>query len=357
MRHEGDDESSARLGAGPWHLTMQSCGLLLMEIAVGEYLEDPRLATKTLPVEHRHVVRAFRLLEILQTARGRWQKREQEAIAKAQAEEATVAAKELESANRRALIATPQPVSLSSQFGHWEPPPPEAANHTNSALLRSQGMSVEDGGAPGSGACPRPPPSAEVICLKPGDTSVPGMDVGYGPEGAQVQRADVARVLFTDREVMRKTLLRGEARTFASDACDSIQLAIPKEDGNKKQRKALSRVHWEAVVSAALQQYDVGVFVKASESQVEERRGQSYLQMKLPAASDQRASAEFHNKLMQMCQVSLATYDEEAKKRAERQGRKPKTRQANQPVQQVDANDTESQINLAAEHPIPAPGE
>ena len=45
--------------------------------------------------------------------------------------------------------------------------------------------------------------------LLPTDPSVLGMDIGCGPDGASVQRADVGTPFVHDRQIKRATLLRG----------------------------------------------------------------------------------------------------------------------------------------------------
>ena len=114
----------------------------------------------------------------------------------------------------------------------------------------------------------------EVKCLVPDDDEVPRMEVGYGQEGAQVQRADVGTIILPDREIMKKTLLRGDALIFVGKVCDAISSS--KMEGAKRKRTSLAKAHWEAVVAAAMEQYRVGTFVHGSQSPLAQRRGQSY---------------------------------------------------------------------------------
>ena len=49
------------------------------------------------------------------------------------------------------------------------------------------------------------------------------MDVGYGVAGASVQLGDTSENICTDREIMKKTLMRGKATVYCSDVCDSLR--------------------------------------------------------------------------------------------------------------------------------------
>eukprot|EP00959_Pyramimonas_sp_CCMP1952_P116938 2444305-Pyramimonas_sp.AAC.1 len=42
-------------------------------------------------------------------------------------------------------------------------------------------------------------------------------------EGASAQLSDQGEVILSDREVMKKTLMRGEPVTFGQDVCDSVR--------------------------------------------------------------------------------------------------------------------------------------
>ena len=75
-------------------------------------------------------------------------------------------------------------------------------------------------------------------CLLPNDPDVPGLDVGYGPGGASVQRADLK--FLHDREVMQKTLLRGDPVITASAACDVICSRSSRAGNPEVKRKRVS---------------------------------------------------------------------------------------------------------------------
>ena len=72
-------------------------------------------------------------------------------------------------------------------------------------------------------------------------------------------------------------------------------------------------------MKAGLEQFRVGKFVPASDSAL--AKPQSYIQLELPPAGQNAAAAEYHNRLMMLCQVSLAQILEAIQRRAEK--RKP----------------------------------
>ena len=72
-------------------------------------------------------------------------------------------------------------------------------------------------------------------------------------------------------------------------------------------------------MKAGLEQFRVGKFVPANESILE--KPQSYIQLDLPPAGQELAAAEYHNRLMKLCQVSLAQVLDAVQRRAEK--RKP----------------------------------
>ncbi|CAK0813141.1 unnamed protein product [Prorocentrum cordatum] len=316
-RDDGDVEEAARLGAAPWHLAVLSSALLVLEIAVGEHDGTADFRSRCLRVQEAHVVRGFDLIRLCHDVRKAWQA---ETPGDADAA-AALASQALENASRSQLAAMP-PNGLPG-FDEWQatqttpqvPPVPEpeggegAPGGTGAGTFPADvDPPVHPAGAPRGGA-PAAAPAQPLMLLKPGDPEVPSMGVGHGEGGAQVQRPDVGAVILKDREMMKKTLMRGGARVFCPDACDSIS-AVSAGEGAKRSRKALRRAHWEAVMRAGLEKYRVGTFVHRTDSEA-------------PPQGDAAAAGMFHNRLMEMCQLGLATYMECASKRAEKQSARP----------------------------------
>ncbi len=126
------------------------------------------------------------------------------------------------------------------------------------------------------------------------------MSVGYGPDGAQVQRGSP---LFKDRELMQKVLLKGDIVVTSQQACD----AIGKRTGGK--RKTATRDDFERVVEAGLERYRVGKYIRR------ERSTPARLEMELPDPMDQLGVRTFHNRLMQLAQVGYGDYSAAVAKR------------------------------------------
>ena len=148
-------------------------------------------------------------------------------------------------------------------------------------------------------------------CLMPGDPEVPAMDVGYGIDGASVQDPGYGDVIYTDREIMKKTILRGDQTIHCGDACDSIR-KYPR--GEKP--KPLKQAHWKAVMQAGLSQYRVGAYEDGEGAAV--RPGKPRVQLQLPPADDEALQLEYHNRLMRLCGVSMHTFSNAIRGKATR---------------------------------------
>ena len=308
----GDVMKAARLGAASWHLAMLSCGVLLMELAVGDFEGCLALRERRLAIEQHHVVRAYDLMMVLQAVRDAWctpSRRE----AKISSQEKS----DLEEATRRAAAAAPSGLPLGGRgFGAWAPTQVEmdvSDKKGDAEALVSQRADGVERQAP------------EVRALLPSDVAVPSMSVGYGPDGAQVQRSDLGTVILSDREVMRATILRGEATVFGADVCGSISRRTSKQDEHETKRprkESLKLCHWEAVMKAGLQMYRVGTFFPAGQADEDgaDRRKKkgSYVKLELPPADDDGLRLLYNNRLVEMCQVTYATFIDAASRRMEK---------------------------------------
>lgn len=364
-RDSGSVTEAARLGAGPWHLAMLAGALVVFEIAVGVYDGTEQKAARTVKVEEEHVSRAYAWLQVLHALRREWssQPADADALATQQA---------LDAATRAAQASMHAGASLP-EFGEWCPTQTQAAAATGSeaglpapAIAALVDIEVDHPGgdwpeareAPNTPAAAGPtqasrgsaPDPRNVRCLAPGDPEVPSMEVGYGENGAQVQRPDEGHVILKDREVMKKTLLRGEAICFGSDVCGSISAALPRVDGAKRRRSSLALRHWDSVMKAALEQYRVGKFVSALDSERQDRPRQSYIQIELPPASDEAMQRLYHNRMMQMCQLALATFSHSVAERGERVGRR--RRSAPVPAPPAPGADLQEAAPAAGQGPV-----
>ena len=113
-----------------------------------------------------------------------------------------------------------------------------------------------------------PAPASQERYLLPVDAEVPGPDVGYGPGGASVQREDLG-LSFKDREIMKRTVMRGQCVVFGSDVCEAMKCkadgpnaedAEPAAKRAKTKRNTLRLPQWKLVMQAGLDEYRVGVY-------------------------------------------------------------------------------------------------
>ena len=269
-------------------------------------------------------MRAHDLLDILYGIRGPWQ------------ESMDLLATQVREPSRHAAATRPPAELAGFGYGEW------VATQTQpkqQAPPRSPDEKAADGR--GTGAAD-PSTSATAVLPKsllPSDPEVPNMDVGYGLEGASVQREDLGTIYLTDRDIMKKTLLRGEAWAFSGDACDAIGIraAAAAGGGGKRKKVALQRLHWGLVMKAGLSQYCVGTFVPASESKSVKR--QSYVQFDLPMAGDPLTSRQY-----QPAHAALPSRIEHGDGPGRRAGRKAR----GQPAAEAQADEAATLVAAAA---------
>lgn len=119
---------------------------------------------------------------------------------------------------------------------------------------------------------------------------------GYGDGGQSVQ--DVH--LFTDRDVMRRTILRGDAVVLKEHMVDVLKKAKPGE----KRRQTIGSRNWEAVMRAGLAKFPVGKLLDAGTSN-------SRVVFAAPPLHNPLAKVVYHNLLVDLCQVSLRRFTTE----------------------------------------------
>ena len=133
--------------------------------------------------------------------------------------------------------------------------------------------------------------------------------------------ADYGPAILSDREVMKKTVLRGTAEVYGVDVCDTTAVRYADEgDNKKKRRRSLRLAHWEAVMRAGLEQYRVGEFCPIGS--LKDRPTQSFIKLALPPANDEQSTRLFHNRLMMLCQVSYHALAEKILTAGQRKSRK-----------------------------------
>ena len=236
-------------------------------------------------------------------------------------------------------VAVDESVEAAALDGRDAFAPPEGPGSTPDASLPPPAVAPTPSvlAAPENGLGPmgRAKRARTYKALLPGDDEVKRMDEGYGAGGASVQRADMGPVLLSDREMMKKTLLRGESTIFGNDVCDSIRL-VPKVDaragrlgadvqdgakGKSQPRQSLKMAHWIAVMQAGLEQERIGVFDAAKGNP--DRHG-ARVHLHLPAEDDPEATTEYHNRLMRLCCLGFTSLMEAVAKKGEKTARKPR---------------------------------
>lgn len=140
--------------------------------------------------------------------------------------------------------------------------------------------------------------------LKLGDPELPPMSEGYGQDGASVQDPMHGDIVFSDREIMQKTLLRGEPCIFGFQVIDSNQVR-QKTGATKIQRTSIKMAHWKAVMAAGLGKFRVGAYSDGTDCTDQPRKARIYLE--LPANDSPELTKQFHNRLMMLCQLPLVT--------------------------------------------------
>ena len=301
LRDRGSVGEAARFGVSPWLLGMLAAALVVLEIAADEGADGGERC-----VQVNHVIRAYDLLQLYQEIVQIWAGQES-TLEAASIEEARVG---VELANRRAAAARLPGLERSgfSDFLATQFPP----------TLQDPNVLMADGSGTAQVRQSQQEQSQVMVgtpstrYLLAGDTEVPNMDVGYGESGASVQMSDVSPILLKDREIMKRTVLRGTATVFGNDVCENVRVRLPETTSSgqppaKKTRSTLKMCHWIAVVQAGLGQYRVGE-LDLARSNADRKGPRVHFQM--PPEGDKEAECEFHNRLMKLCGVGYRSFCE-----------------------------------------------
>ena len=158
----------------------------------------------------------------------------------------------------------------------------------------------------GNPGLPEPEPCAAVKPLTLQD--VRASDFGFGDNGVTVQPDGLHSRNFTDRTVLKQTLLAGKPKITRKDACDKMR----SERGQG--RKALPKEKWVAVMRAAASQFPDLLRLD----------GEILCLKMIPDTSAGKVA--YHNDLMRACRLSLreliAAMDKAAEKKEERRAKR-----------------------------------
>jgi hypothetical protein len=321
-RDQGNESLAARLGAGPWHLGMLSVALLVLEIAVDE--EGVKNGHGVAVVEATHVVRAWEVLNVFHGIRDIY-----EAGPPAARTLASQRLTQRDAAERRVAGALVQ-LDGRSGWAEFAMTQATAATQPGDAATSAAPLPGVEGLPASETLQPSELPSVDVAptpgYLMISDPQVPAMDVGYGEGGASVQvRVGDEAVHWSDREIMKKTLLRGESVVFMTDVCDSIRKNVPvtpvlPQGKPKTKSVSLKTGHWKAVMQAGLDMHRIGTYHNGDGE--EEKKGHPRIRFLLPPADSPELQRCYHNRLMMLCGLSLQAFAEAIACRASKSKRK-----------------------------------
>ena len=307
QRATGDVQTAARLGVGPWLLGMVASLLLVFEIFVGEYEHMPPdtdeqkqlrelYVEKDLKVTEQHVQRAYNVITVVYRIKELCIAGLPAAQTMTMSEEQRATAQHIEQERKAAdaLQATiPAPGIWSNATFTWHQgtqPVSMDFDNADGQQAAEPARDDEDEEAELGGVVVAPPENVltPVVPLTPED--VRGTSYGYGPEGKSVQ-TELLTPQWTDRAVMKKTLLQGVPRIFGQGVCNIIRTRIGGSN------KALQKGNWEKVMEAGLRECSV------AKLQGQGTMDAAVVLKDMPEDADSRIV--YNNELMKLCGVSL----------------------------------------------------
>lgn len=305
QREGGDAQGGAAQGAAPWHLGMLASALCVFDVFCGIYDLTDEYEERTIAVEEDHVERAAALLKVIYLLKaaavntgdedetgtreaGKEEKRRQEML---QFLGAPASENPFAGVWSQQHFASHVPTQLGASAGALDEAPSggeaDQAHDVEMAAVDEE-EAVEEGVAGEEEAAP-----AERLAQDGGSSLLMEGDVrdvgyGYGVDGVSVQGDEIHSAGLTDRGIMQKTLLQGTPMIKASQACDRMR------NSRAKGRRSLPETTWKKVMETGLVGCDVAWYDK----------GKNTVMLKeLPTESESKI--EYHNSLMQLCQISL----------------------------------------------------
>ena len=318
----GDDTAAARWGTAPWHLAVLSGLGLAFDILVGQRDGALPVTGQSVPVPPLYVERARALLEVLRGMQTAWQ-----STADADGLEPMKLkppskrfASEIDPCWRMpaglAEFPATQPGAPKPVFVAEVPRAPKRLRSTAAGA----GASEDDVGASAGEPRADAAPGASLTSLfSSQDASVAAsvdaakdpaegisMEAGYGPNGESAQVSwEFGELWLSDREIMRKTVLRGKAVVYATEMVNTIRRSKETKEpaGVKKPRcrVAFPKVVWEEVMVAGFHRYPVGKLLARG------TRG-ARVQFTAPPTSSRAEIVAYHNNLVDLCRVGARRF-------------------------------------------------
>ena len=146
-----------------------------------------------------------------------------------------------------------------------------------------------------------------------------------------MQTDAMGSIVFKDREIMRRTVMRGQSTVFGSEAIDSMRLLLnpvakagesattiqPPAKRSKVCRSTVKLPQWKAVMQAGLDQFRVGVYDDGRDNA--DKKGARVV-FDIPPPNDKLKETEYHNRLMKLCGVSFYDFSQAVTERQRRTG-------------------------------------
>ena len=260
-------------------VTNFTCTSSVSTIASADWTQLPCLLRCFFPgqvqVHRDHVLRAWKLLQILHIMRDYWSKTEEDGA--------------------KGIVLPPASADLQSRVPeHIKCPQSQGLDHfpATQRFEPKPEIPSEDE------ATPTP---KECLTGKAFDAA---MAKGYNDAGLSVQ---LPASWMSDRDIFRRTVLRGKMEVTYGDL--SLRKTETLDDGKKK-KVAVSKDTWEQVVKAALALYPIGKLEAAGTSK------SKLVFSQVPTQNAKRVA--FHNMLVDSCQVSVRQWCDSLQKETDR---------------------------------------
>ena len=260
-------------------VTNFTCTSSVSTIASADWTQLPCLLRCFFPgqvqVHRDHVLRAWKLLQILHIMRDYWSKTEEDGA--------------------KGIVLPPASADLQSRVPeHIKCPQSQGLDHfpATQRFEPKPEIPSEDE------ATPTP---KECLTGKAFDAA---MAKGYNDAGLSVQ---LLASWMSDRDIFRRTVLRGKMEVTYGDL--SLRKTETLDDGKKK-KVAVSKDTWEQVVKAALALYPIGKLEAAGTSK------SKLVFSQVPTQNAKRVA--FHNMLVDSCQVSVRQWCDSLQKETDR---------------------------------------
>ena len=102
--------------------------------------------------------------------------------------------------------------------------------------------------------------------------------------------------VFSDREIMHKTLLRGEAVIFGRKVIDSLAVKRRRVEGGGYSKESVKLAHWKQVMLAGLAKHRVGAYDSGATCIT--HPNQPRVRLDLPPDDQAALQQEFHNRFV-----------------------------------------------------------